>query len=157
MNVNGTRLKLVNIGKSFGNSRARWRHLESRVEQFMVCSARTEPANRHCCVFSQASFSSDGHVELDGVRLQGRGPVAAREAGIAMIHQELQHVPNLTVAQNMFLGRPLKTAGGLLVDRRAQERPPLPPLPHWTPASIRRFPSVRSRSRSARSWRSRAP
>ena len=38
----------------------------------------------------------------------GHGPVAARRAGIAMIHQELQHVPELTVAQNMFLGHPLK-------------------------------------------------
>ena len=47
-----------------------------------------------------------GHVEVDGVRVAGHGPVAARRAGIAMIHQELQHVPELTVAQNMFLGRP---------------------------------------------------
>ena len=39
-----------------------------------------------------------------------------------MIHQELQHVPELSVAQNMFLGRPLKTAGGLFVARRDQEQ-----------------------------------
>lgn len=38
-----------------------------------------------------------------------------------MIHQELQHIPALTVAQNLYLGRPLKAAGGLLVARRAQE------------------------------------
>ena len=38
-----------------------------------------------------------------------------------MIHQELQHVPELTVAQNMFLGHPLKAVGGLLVARRRQE------------------------------------
>jgi ribose transport system ATP-binding protein len=31
-------------------------------------------------------------------------------------------VPNLTVAQNMFLGHPLKMAGGLLVNQREQER-----------------------------------
>ena len=57
-----------------------------------------------------------------GASLPAHGPVAARRAGIAMIHQELQHVPELTVAQNMFLGRPLKTAGGLLVARRKQEQ-----------------------------------
>ena len=39
-----------------------------------------------------------------------------------MIHQELQHVPELTVAQNMFLGRPLKISGGIFVARRMQER-----------------------------------
>ena len=61
-------------------------------------------------------------MEIDGQRLSGHGPVAARRAGIAMIHQELQHVPELTVAQNMFLGHPLKAAGGLLVARRQQEQ-----------------------------------
>ena len=65
---------------------------------------------------------TSGHVEIDGQRVAGHGPVAARRAGIAMIHQELQHVPELTVAQNMFLGRPLKAAGGLLVARRKQEQ-----------------------------------
>ena len=65
---------------------------------------------------------SEGHVEVDGERVAGNGPVAARRAGIAMIHQELQHVPKLTVAQNMFLGHPLTAVGGLLVDRAAQER-----------------------------------
>ncbi len=55
---------------------------------------------------------SSGHVEIDGVRIAGHGPVAARRAGIAMIHQELQHVPELTVAQNMFLGRPSRLPAG---------------------------------------------
>ncbi|MEM8665518.1 MAG: sugar ABC transporter ATP-binding protein, partial [Pseudomonadota bacterium] len=35
--------------------------------------------------------------------------------------QELQHVPELTVAQNLYLGRPLTRMGGLIVDRRRQE------------------------------------
>ena len=62
-----------------------------------------------------------GTIAVDGTALQLRGPLDARRAGIAMIHQELQQVPELTVAQNMFLGRALKR-GGLLVDRAAQER-----------------------------------
>ncbi|TIN13449.1 MAG: sugar ABC transporter ATP-binding protein, partial [Mesorhizobium sp.] len=48
-------------------------------------------------------------------------PVAARAAGVAMIHQELQQVPRLSVAQNMFLGHPL-TRGGMFVASREQER-----------------------------------
>lgn len=32
-------------------------------------------------------------------------PKAAQEAGISMIHQELSLIPNLTVAQNIFIGR----------------------------------------------------
>lgn len=63
-----------------------------------------------------------GEVAIDGRRVDIRTPVAAREAGIAMIHQELQLVPELTVTQNIFLGRPLTGRGGLFVRRREQER-----------------------------------
>jgi ribose transport system ATP-binding protein len=62
-----------------------------------------------------------GSIAVDGQVLILRSPMDARRAGIAMIHQELQQVPELTVAQNMFLGRPL-TKGALFVDRREQER-----------------------------------
>ncbi|NTE56605.1 sugar ABC transporter ATP-binding protein [Agrobacterium tumefaciens] len=65
---------------------------------------------------TRGEFSVDGQVE------NFRRPDNARAAGIAMIHQELQQVPNLTVAQNMFLGNPIKTAAGLIVNRREQER-----------------------------------
>ena len=68
-------------------------------------------------------FRADhGTVLVDGRPVAGRGTVAARRAGIAMIHQELQQVPELTVAQNMFLGRPLTRRGHVLVARREQER-----------------------------------
>ncbi|MEO1308151.1 MAG: sugar ABC transporter ATP-binding protein, partial [Pseudomonadota bacterium] len=43
-------------------------------------------------------------------------------AGIAMIHQELQHVPDMSVAQNLFLGRPITKFGGIFTDRKAQEQ-----------------------------------
>jgi ribose transport system ATP-binding protein len=64
---------------------------------------------------------SEGQVLVDGTPVTGSGPVAARRAGIAMIHQELQQVQRLTVAQNMFLGRPL-THGGIIVRHKEQER-----------------------------------
>ncbi|OAM76947.1 sugar ABC transporter ATP-binding protein [Devosia elaeis] len=63
---------------------------------------------------------TDGRVLIDGRPIDAHGPVSARRAGIAMIHQELQQVPRLTVAQNMFLGRPL-TRFGVIVDHREQE------------------------------------
>ena len=124
MNGEGTRLKLVDIGKSFGTLRA-LDGITFEIKRGTVHGLLGENGAGKSTllrILSGVLEPSNGHVELDGVRLQGRGPVGAREAGIAMIHQELQHVPNLTVAQNMFLGRPLKSAAGLLVDRRAQER-----------------------------------
>jgi ribose transport system ATP-binding protein len=61
-----------------------------------------------------------GTIAVDGKPVLLRTPLDARRAGIAMIHQELQQVPELTVAQNMFLGRPLRR-GAVFVDRAAQE------------------------------------
>lgn len=118
------RLRLMNIGKSFGGLRA-LDAVSFSIEPGMVHGLLGENGAGKSTllrILSGVLDASDGHIELDGKLVQGRGPVAAREAGIAMIHQELQHVPNLTVAQNMFLGRPKTMAGGMLVDRRAQEQ-----------------------------------
>ncbi|MBV9289239.1 MAG: sugar ABC transporter ATP-binding protein, partial [Hyphomicrobiales bacterium] len=63
------------------------------------------------------------HVEYDGViRLAGdpvrfAGVQDAERAGVAIIHQELSLVPELTAADNIFLGREPLIAG-LVVDRR---------------------------------------
>jgi ribose transport system ATP-binding protein len=62
-----------------------------------------------------------GTIEIDGSRVAISSPREAAAAGIAMIHQELQQVPELTVAQNIYLGAALRRAGGLLVDRARQE------------------------------------
>ncbi|AWB48134.1 sugar ABC transporter ATP-binding protein [Gemmobacter aquarius] len=68
-------------------------------------------------------FRADaGRVEIDGAVRVIASPREAQAAGIAMIHQELQQVPELSVAQNMFLGASLRQGGGLFVDRKAQER-----------------------------------
>ncbi len=65
--------------------------------------------------------ANSGLIEIDGKSVGIASPRDATAAGIAMIHQELQQVPELTVAQNIYLGSALRRAGGLIVDRRAQE------------------------------------
>jgi len=45
-----------------------------------------------------------GEIRIGGRVVQIRSPQDARDAGIGLIHQELSLVPNLTVAQNVFLG-----------------------------------------------------
>ncbi len=62
-----------------------------------------------------------GEIRIDGQPVQIASPRDAAAAGIAMIHQELQQVPELTVAQNIFLGASLRRGAGLFVDRRTQE------------------------------------
>jgi ribose transport system ATP-binding protein len=64
---------------------------------------------------------SSGEIAIDGQIVAIASPRDAAAAGIAMIHQELQQVPELSVAQNIFLGASLRRMGGIIVDRAAQE------------------------------------
>ena len=57
-----------------------------------------------------------GVIELHGRPAELASPRAAFDQGITMIHQELNLVPHLTVAQNVFVGREPRRAAGLLVD-----------------------------------------
>jgi len=62
-----------------------------------------------------------GEIRIRGKAVDIRTPKSARLAGIALIHQELRQVPELDVAQNMFLGNPL-TRFGLFTNRAAMQR-----------------------------------
>ncbi len=62
-----------------------------------------------------------GSLRLDGQNLVLRGPVDAERRGIALVHQEIMLAPNLTIAENMFLGRET-TRGGVVDDRAMNAR-----------------------------------
>ena len=49
--------------------------------------------------------SDSGEIWFDGKQVAIRNPRDARTLGIAMIHQELNPIKDLTVAENMFVGR----------------------------------------------------
>ncbi len=46
-----------------------------------------------------------GHIHLSGREVEIHNPREAQHFGISMIHQELNLMPHLTVAQNIFIGR----------------------------------------------------
>ena len=73
-------------------------------------------------ILSGVLTADTGTITVNGKQLSIKNPFQARKSGIAMIHQELQHVPELSVAQNMFLGRPITRLGKAFVNRREQER-----------------------------------
>ncbi len=58
-----------------------------------------------------------GHVEIDGRVHVFRSPREAAKAGVSMVHQELAFCPDLSVAENLSLGRIPARAG--FVNRRA--------------------------------------
>ncbi|WP_201797148.1 sugar ABC transporter ATP-binding protein [Vibrio penaeicida] len=62
----------------------------------------------------------DGSVYVNGHPVTKFSPQTAREAGIAMIYQEMSLVPTLTVAQNVFLNREVKNSLGMIDDLSAE-------------------------------------
>jgi ribose transport system ATP-binding protein len=63
-----------------------------------------------------------GEIHYLGHQFNPRNPKHALEMGIGIIHQELNMMDQLTVAQNIFIGRESTRAGGLLLDKREQNR-----------------------------------
>lgn len=63
----------------------------------------------------------EGSYKLDGQPVHFNSPREALRRGIGMIHQELSVMPELTVAENLFLGRQSLTAFGT-VDWRKMNR-----------------------------------
>ena len=60
-----------------------------------------------------------GKVVLDGKEVEFKSARDALDAGISMIHQELSPIPEMTVAENVFLGREQKKFKGLpFVDKK---------------------------------------
>jgi ribose transport system ATP-binding protein len=63
---------------------------------------------------------SRGGIKLDGSPVELKGPVDAEQRGIVLVHQEIMLAPDLSIAENMFLGRELQR--GLMVDDREMNR-----------------------------------
>ncbi len=61
---------------------------------------------------------SGGEMRLEGRKVSFKAPAEAAAAGISMIYQELDLVPQLTVAENLFLGHPPARFGFLNKQKR---------------------------------------
>ena len=60
-----------------------------------------------------------GRIRLNGVDVEIPTPRAAQLLGVSIIHQELSLMPNLTAAQNIFIGREPRRRLPFLLDERA--------------------------------------
>lgn len=92
-------------------------------------------------VLSGVYIPESGTMTLDQQPYAPSGPASSTEAGVVLIHQELSLLPNLTLAENIFIGRIQRKWG--LVDRRSMnaaaaqllQRVGLGHLPPETPTS----------------------
>lgn len=68
-------------------------------------------------ILSGALNPSGGEIILSGKPVHFRSPGQAIESGIAVIYQELILIPQLTAAENIFLGREFTTRFGVINNR----------------------------------------
>ena len=64
--------------------------------------------------------SYEGTIYLDGHPVRFKNTQDATAAGISIIHQELNLIPGLSIAANIFLGKELTTSTGMLDDAAMQ-------------------------------------
>jgi len=64
----------------------------------------------------------EGEIAVFGRPVRFASPRDASRAGVAVIHQELNLVPEMSVAENIFLGNEKVRGAPFLVDRKAQAR-----------------------------------
>lgn len=72
-------------------------------------------------VLAGAIDRDSGDVAIDGTSVAFRTPLEAQEAGVSTVYQELSLFPDLSVAENLFLGSYPKQ-GGLISWRRARRQ-----------------------------------
>ncbi len=73
-------------------------------------------------LLSGIDHPDSGEFFLDGEPYTPTQPRHAQELGISIIHQELNLMPDLTVAQNIFIGREPRVAGVFLSDGALNRR-----------------------------------
>ena len=106
-------LRAENISKSFGP-----------IEVLSGISLDLKPGEVHAVIGENGAGKStlmrilSGHIaptkgslHLNGRPITFSGPVDAESHGIVLVHQEILLAPDLTVAQNLFLGREIKRFG----------------------------------------------
>jgi ribose transport system ATP-binding protein len=116
-------LRAENISKSFGP-----------IEVLSGISLDLKPGEVHAVIGENGAGKStlmrilSGHLSptkgslyLDDQPVTFSGPVDAEAKGIVLVHQEILLAEDLTVAQNLFLGREIRRFG-LVDDRAMRER-----------------------------------
>jgi ribose transport system ATP-binding protein len=73
-------------------------------------------------IFSGVHNQYEGEILLNEKKVQFNGTKDAEAAGIAIIHQELNLVPYLSIAENIFLGSELTNHWGVLDKKQMQEK-----------------------------------
>ena len=72
-------------------------------------------------ILAGAYQPDEGQIWIDGEQVEVSNPVAGIHAGISVIYQELDLIPDMTVAQNLFLGHAATSRGIVQRGRRNRD------------------------------------
>lgn len=109
-------IKCENISKSFfGNKVLHSINLECRVGEILALIGENGAGKSTLINIISGNLQADnGTIYYSGIPKKMLSPQQAREEGIVVVHQQLSLIPELSVAENLFLGQESKF-GGLFI------------------------------------------
>lgn len=117
-------LKMEKISKSFGAVQALDNvHFELRKGEVHALVGENGAGKSTFLNIMSGTYKQDqGEIYLNDEQVQFKNPLAAKEKGIVKVHQELQLIPEITVAQNMFLGNEIVGKFGVINYREMEKK-----------------------------------
>ncbi len=115
-------LTMKNITKSFsGVAALRNAELELRSGEVVALMGENGAGKSTLMKILTGIYRKDaGEIRYLGREVEYRGPAESEEAGIVIVHQELNMMNDLTVAQNLFIGKEIMK--GALIDDQSMKR-----------------------------------
>jgi len=116
-------LRVEGISKGFPGVQALQDvHLEVRAGEVLVLVGENGAGKSTLMKILSGIYTRDeGTITFEGQEVELTSPLQAQQLGITIIHQELNLMPDLTVAQNIFIGRE-PTSAMLLSERRLNKQ-----------------------------------
>lgn len=114
-------VKLSGVNKSFPGVKALQNvSLELKSGQVLALLGENGAGKSTLMKILSGEYEKDsGEIEIFGKKAEHLTPLKAQELGIAIIHQELNLCPHLTVSQNIFLGREKRK--GIVLDNKTMD------------------------------------
>lgn len=121
--MNNVILKMTDINKSFSGVKAlKGAALELRSGEVHALMGENGAGKSTLMKILTGIYEKDsGEIEVFGKRVEFANVKESQDAGISIIHQELNMMKDLTVAQNMFIGREYMKNGVFIDDKKMEK------------------------------------